>query len=213
MPTASMTASAPRPPVRSRTTSPTLPSTCVVEVDRLGAERRDAGEPLGHAVDDDHAEAPRAARSAPPCRRSVRRRGRAACRRRARRRTPPPATRWAARRRGRGTGRRRAVRHLDGQEVGERDAEVLRLPAGHLPVELAVAEEARAGAVLAVLGGLALAVEAAVAHPAGAAADVERDDDPVADLEVVTAGADLLDDAHRLVADDVAGSMNGARVS
>ena len=72
-----------------------------------------------------------------------------------------------------------AVRHLHRQEVRERHAEVLRLAAGDLAVELAVAEEAGAGAVLVVLGGLALAVELLVAHPARAAGDVERDDDPV----------------------------------
>ncbi len=97
------------------------------------------------------------------------------------------------------------VRHLDRQEVREGDAEVLRLPAGDLAVELAVAEEARAGAVLVVLRGLALAVEALPAHPARAAADVERYDDAVAYAEVGDGRADLLDDAHRLVADDVAG--------
>jgi hypothetical protein len=59
--------------------------------------------------------------------------------------------------------------------------------------------------VLVVLGGLALAVQTLLAHEAGAAADVERDDDAVADLQVADAGADLLHDAHRLVADDVAG--------
>jgi hypothetical protein len=43
------------------------------------------------------------------------------------------------------------------------------------------------------------------AHPAGPAGDVERHHDPVARLDLGDAGADLLDDAHRLVAEDVAG--------
>ena len=80
----------------------------------------------------------------------------------------------------------------------------LGLPTGHLPVELAVAEQARAGAGVAVLGGLALAVEAARAHPAGAAADVERHHDAVAGRQGRDRGPDLAHDAHRLVADDVA---------
>jgi uncharacterized protein (TIGR03086 family) len=100
---------------------------------------------------------------------------------------------------------RGAVRHLDRREVRERHPEVLRLTAGDVPVELAVAEEAGAGAVLVVLRGLALAVELAVAHPAGAAGDVERDDDAVTDLQLRDGAADLLDDPHRLVADDVTG--------
>ena len=99
----------------------------------------------------------------------------------------------------------RALGHLDRQEVGELHAQQLGLAAGHRAVETAVAQQAGAGALVGVLGGLALAVQAAVAHPAPAAADVERDDDPVADLQVEDVGTDLLDDAHRLVTDDVAG--------
>ncbi|MNR62564.1 hypothetical protein D3C85_1846280 [compost metagenome] len=38
-----------------------------------------------------------------------------------------------------------------------------------------------------------------------AARNVERDDHPVAGLEIRDRGADLLDDAHGLVAQDVAG--------
>ena len=83
-------------------------------------------------------------------------------------------------------------------------AQHLGLAAGHLAVELAVAEQARAGAGVAVLGGLALAEQLAVAHPARAAADVERHDDAVADLQRLDGRADLAHDAHRLVADDVA---------
>ena len=45
-----------------------------------------------------------------------------------------------------------------------RHPEVLRLAAGHLAVELAVAEQAGAGAVLAVLGGLALALDSRRSH-------------------------------------------------
>jgi hypothetical protein len=55
-----------------------------------------------------------------------------------------------------------------------------------------------------VLRGLALRLQALVAHEARAARDVERDHDPVARLEVGHLAADLLDDAHRLMAEDVA---------
>ena len=43
-----------------------------------------------------------------------------------------------------------------------------------------------------------------------AARDLERDDDPVARAQVADLAADLLDDAHRLVPEDVPGVMNGA---
>ncbi|OEI68888.1 hypothetical protein Cus16_1377 [Curtobacterium sp. ER1/6] len=96
------------------------------------------------------------------------------------------------------------VGHLDGAVVGVRHAQVLGLAAGDLAVHLRVPEERGTGAVLLHLGGLALRLEAVLAHPAVPARDVERDDDAVADLEVRDGRADLLDDAHRLVAEDVA---------
>ncbi len=99
---------------------------------------------------------------------------------------------------------RRTLRHLDRKEVGERDTQELGLAAGDLAVELAVAEQARPGAVLTVLRGLALAVQTLRAHPAGPAADVEGNDHPVAHGELGDVGADLDHGAHRLVADHVA---------
>ena len=75
---------------------------------------------------------------------------------------------------------RRALGHLDRPELGLRDAQVLRLAARHLAVQLGVAEQRRALALLAHLGRLALRVEAALAHPAVPAGDVERDHDAVA---------------------------------
>ena len=100
---------------------------------------------------------------------------------------------------------RRAVRHLDRQRVAERHAQHLGLAAGHLAVELAVAEEARAGAGVAVLGGLALAV-------AGRASHIQQVPQLMLNgtttrspgLQGRDRGADLAHDAHRLVADDVA---------
>ena len=98
----------------------------------------------------------------------------------------------------------RAVGDHDGAVLRLRHPQVLGLPAGHLPVELREAEQRGAHALVAVLGGLALRLEVARAHPAVSAGDVERDDDAVADLEIPCLGPDLLDDAHRLVAEDVA---------
>ncbi len=108
---------------------------------------------------------------------------------------------------------RRPLRHLDGPEVRLRDAQVLGLPAGHLPVQLGVAEQRRPRAVLADLRRLALRVQLHAAHVAAAAGDVERDDHAVAGLDVRDVRAGLLDDAHRLVAEDVALAENGPSTS
>ena len=96
------------------------------------------------------------------------------------------------------------VRHDHGSVLGLRDAQVLRLAAGDLAVELRVPEEGGALVLGADLRRLALGLQAALAHPAVPARDVERDDDAVADPEVPRLGADLLDHAHRLVTQDVA---------
>jgi hypothetical protein len=100
---------------------------------------------------------------------------------------------------------RRAVRHLDRPELRLRDPQQLGLRPGHVAVQLGVAEQGGAGAVLAVLRRLALGVERLVAHPARAARDVERDDDPVAHRHLGHLAADGHDPAHRLVAEDVTG--------
>src|SRR3712207_6868985 len=55
-------------------------------------------------------------------------------------------------------------------------SQVLGLAAGHLPVELGVAEQRGAEALLAVLRGLALRLQALRAHPAGAAGDVRSEE-------------------------------------
>ena len=122
-----------------------------------------------------------------------------------RRRTRPPATRSEARRRGTGTGRRRALGDLDRPELRLRHAQELGLTAGHLAVELRVAEQRRTGAGVAVLGRLALREQVLIAHPAVPAGDVEGDHDPVAGGDVGDLRSDLLDDAHRLVTEHVAG--------
>jgi hypothetical protein len=99
----------------------------------------------------------------------------------------------------------RTFRNLDRQRVAKRDAQVLGLRAGHLAVELGVAEERGPAALFVNLGGLALAVQARRAHRAGAAGDVERHHYPVADLEFGDRGPDLGHHPHGLVAEDVAG--------
>jgi hypothetical protein len=54
------------------------------------------------------------------------------------------------------------------------------------------------------LSRLALREQALVTHEAVPAGDVERDHHSVTGLDLLHLGADLLDDAHRLVAEDVA---------
>lgn len=88
----------------------------------------------------------------------------------------------------------------DGKRVAEGHAEVLGLPARHLPVQLRVAEESRAAAVLVHLGGLALRVQPLAARVAAAAGNIERHHDPVAGSYARDVGAGLHHDAHRLVA-------------
>ena len=59
---------------------------------------------------------------------------------------------------------RRALGHLDRAVVGLRHPQVLRLAAGHLAVELGVAEQRRAHALLADLGRLALGLQSRWSH-------------------------------------------------
>jgi hypothetical protein len=100
---------------------------------------------------------------------------------------------------------RRPLGNLDRAEVRVRDPHELRLTSRDLTVELCVTEQRATGPVLMVLRRLALRVELTVAHPAGAAGDVEGDHYPVAGLQVPDLGADGLDHSHRLVPEDVSG--------
>ncbi len=93
--------------------------------------------------------------------------------------------------------------HDDRVDVGERHAEALGLAAGDGSVHLAEAVERGAAALRLHLRGLALREQALVAHEAVVARDDEGDDDAVADLELRDGAADLLDDAHVLVAEHV----------
>jgi len=104
----------------------------------------------------------------------------------------------------------RALGDDDRTEVGVRDPQVLRLAAGDLAVELGEAEQRRPHPLVAVLRGLALREQVALAHPAMSTADGERDHHAVADLEVADGRAHLLDDPHRLVPEDVAHAHEGA---
>ena len=96
------------------------------------------------------------------------------------------------------------VGHLDVGVLRLGHPQVLSLPAGHLAVELGVAEQGGARALIAVLRGLALALQPLAAHEAVPAADVERDHHPIACREILDVASDFLDDTHGLVAEDVA---------
>jgi hypothetical protein len=98
-----------------------------------------------------------------------------------------------------------AVGYHERSVVGVRDAQQLGLSAGHLPIQLRVAEQRCSGAVLVNLRGLTLGLQSDAAHEAMPARDVERDNHPVTDLQVRHAGADRFDDTHRFVTEHVTG--------
>jgi len=97
------------------------------------------------------------------------------------------------------------------------------LAAGDGAVEVRVPEEARAlaspqkacglGEFAPISRVLALGVELFVAEVAVAAGDVEGDHDPVAVAYVRNVPSDLLDDAYRFVADDVALPHDGVELA
>jgi len=92
-------------------------------------------------------------------------------------------------------------RQLEQVEVGERDPQVLRLPT---PIRTHV--HVAVGRTIDALGGIDPGAErrpAGEAVAAGAAADVERYRHAIADLDLLDTGADLLDDAHVLVAENL----------
>src|SRR5829696_2367540 len=68
---------------------------------------------------------------------------------------------------------------------------------------MGVAEEARAFLRVAILRRFALRVEVLIAHPARSAGDVEGDDDAVTGAKVRDLLANLLNDPHRFVTEDV----------
>jgi hypothetical protein len=97
-----------------------------------------------------------------------------------------------------------ALWNFDRSELGLRHPQVFRLAARHLAVQLGVAEQRGTHALVLDLGRFALGEQLLLAHPAMPAGDVERDDDPIARSDMGDLGAHLLDDAHRLMAEDVA---------
>ena len=106
-----------------------------------------------------------------------------------------------------------AVGDLERTDVGEGHADVLGLAAGVAAVQVRVAEDAggrcsRHGFSAIQALGLELSQSdqsCVLAEEAAAAGDGERDDDAVAELQVLHVGADFDDLAHELVAEDVAG--------
>ena len=96
-----------------------------------------------------------------------------------------------------------AFRHFDRAVVRLWDAEILGLTPGDGSVELRVAEQGGAFVVLVHLGRLTLRLKPVVAHEAVAAGDVERHHDTIPRPDVRHLGADLFDDPHRLVPEDV----------
>ena len=90
------------------------------------------------------------------------------------------------------------------------DPHPLGLPAVDRAVEAGVAEEARALALIDILRRLALGEEAAFAHPAVSAGDVEGDDDAIADGEVRDCGPTSSTIPMNSVTEDVAfGQVRG----
>src|SRR5205823_7789644 len=66
----------------------------------------------------------------------------------------------------------RAFRNFDWSEVRLRHAQVFRLPAGHLTVQLRISEQRATGLLLTHLGCFALSKQLLLAHPAASARDV-----------------------------------------
>jgi hypothetical protein len=99
----------------------------------------------------------------------------------------------------------RSLGHLDRPVVGLGNAQELGLAAGDLAVQLGVAEQRGAHPLVAYLGRFALRLQALLAHEAVAAGDVERHDHAIADAQMLgRLEPHFLDDAHGLVAEDVA---------
>jgi len=95
------------------------------------------------------------------------------------------------------------------RELGLRDAKQLRLSAGHRAIKLGVAEQCGPHALIADLRGLALSEQLLITHVATAARNLEGDHHSVANGEIGYLRADLADNSHRLVAEDVSGGHEG----
>jgi hypothetical protein len=104
---------------------------------------------------------------------------------------------------------RRPVRDFDVGELGLRDAKQLRLAAGNLAIKLGVAEQRCTHPLVADLRCLTLSEQLLITHIASAAGNLEGDHHSVANGEIGYLRADLADDSHRLVAEDVSGVHEG----
>ena len=93
---------------------------------------------------------------------------------------------------------------LDRVVVSAAHAQELGLPARHRTVELRVPVEGGTGPLLAVLRDVALGRQPRVAHLAVSAGDHKRHNNSIPNCEFRHAVAHFFDDAHRLVAKDVA---------
>lgn len=98
---------------------------------------------------------------------------------------------------------RRSLRHFDVGELRLRDSQVFGLAARHLAVQFRIPEQRCAFTVVAHLRGLALRIELLVAHVAVPTGDLERNDDAVTDRQPVDVAADLANDAHGFVPENV----------
>lgn len=87
--------------------------------------------------------------------------------------------------------------------------QILGLAAGNPAVQLRIAEQRRAHALILHLGLLALRVELLIAHEAVTARDLEGNDHAFAHRQTADGGTYLSDDAHRLVTQDVARMHEG----
>src|SRR5829696_8579784 len=96
------------------------------------------------------------------------------------------------------------LRHLNRRGLRQGYAQELGLTTGHLSVELGESKQRCAHTLLAHLRGLALRVEPPLAHEAMPADDGKGHHHPVAGLYVCNLVSDLLDDAHRLMSEDIA---------
>ena len=82
-------------------------------------------------------------------------------------------------------------------------------PPGTCAIELGVAEQRGTHPLIADLRGLTLSEQLLITHVATAARNLEGDHHSVANGEIGYLRADLADDSHRLVAEDVSGVHEG----
>ena len=102
------------------------------------------------------------------------------------------------------------VRHQDVGELRFRYPQVFGLAAGHLAVQLRVAEQCGTAAFASHLSRLTLRVKRAFTHPAMSTGDLERHHDSIAGTNLADIPTNLQHDSHRLVSQYVARAHEGA---